>query len=690
MKKILSITLVLTLLLGAVCIFPASAGYDEESIKSGDFYYEILDDGTASIVYYEGNATRLTFPTEIDGIKVTEIKNPFYHYDLVTRIENTTIKSVTVPEGILRCSLGGALNLEEIKLPQSLEMFNSSGIEKSAFYQNPENWEDGVLYLGDRLIKIDEEKAPAKVKIKEGTRVISGEAAYGNHKITEVTLPDSLERIEEGGFRFCLKLSKINFGKNLKFIGIEAFRNDEAIKEITFPDSLETIEKNAFDHCKGLSKITFGKGLKYIGDTAFDGCQSLTEITLPESLEHLGFCAFNRCYNLEEVNLPSNLLFIGSNVFQKTAYIENPDIYEDGLLYYGDYLLDHNGKLKGACNVKEGTKVIADMMFLGCENITSITLPDGIEGIGERFFEGCHKLESVKLPAGMDTIYSEAFRDCNKLKSIVIPEGVTEIDENAFVNCESLEYVELPSTIEKIAYYSIGFSFSYPITVNNMYEKYSHKVQIAGYRNTVAELYAEMFTFNFTDISEEYKEQVINLLGLTEEDPLTHYREAYRHFTQSAENEATPDYVLIYAHTAESGDALAAERFGDYILRTDEHHFPATYGYLIYQPKLNKIYSLEEAYALNIEGIENVFTKGGIGELIGDVNYDRTLNIKDATLIQKAVANMAEIKNNYIEGTVWSNSENMPSCIADFNCDGKMNIRDATAIQKKLANIPTN
>lgn len=164
------------------------------------------------------------------------------------------------------------------------------------------------------------------------------------------------------------------------------------------------------------------------------------------------------------------------------------------------------------------------------------------------------------------------------------------------------------------------------------------------------------------------------------------YSEEYRYHSEVAPRDATPDYVLIDAFYSVVTEGTLTKKFGDYVLSTCEITYPSLeFGYYIYLPEKNEVYTLTEAFEKEIEGIYNVFTDAGIGKLIGDVNYDRKLNIKDATLIQKAVANLAEIENNYIKGTSWSLDENMPAFVADFNCDGKMNVRDATAIQKKLA-----
>jgi len=60
--------------------------------------------------------------------------------------------------------------------------------------------------------------------------------------------------------------------------------------------------------------------------------------------------------------------------------------------------------------------------------------------------------------------------------------------------------------------------------------------------------------------------------------------------------------------------------------------------------------------------------------LLGDVNLDNKLNIKDATAIQKHLATVITLDSKALS-------------VADFNEDGKLNIKDVTSIQKRLAGI---
>ena len=58
--------------------------------------------------------------------------------------------------------------------------------------------------------------------------------------------------------------------------------------------------------------------------------------------------------------------------------------------------------------------------------------------IGDNAFSGCNNLTSVVIPNSVTTIGSSAFSDCNKLTSVVIPSSVTTIGYRAFYYCNNL------------------------------------------------------------------------------------------------------------------------------------------------------------------------------------------------------------------------------------------------------------
>lgn len=63
--------------------------------------------------------------------------------------------------------------------------------------------------------------------------------------------------------------------------------------------------------------------------------------------------------------------------------------------------------------------------------------------------------------------------------------------------------------------------------------------------------------------------------------------------------------------------------------------------------------------------------------IYGDVDLNGKVNVKDATLIQKAIADLATL-------------DELQAALADVNADGKVNVKDATEIQKWIAELSDN
>ena len=165
------------------------------------------------------------------------------------------------------------------------------------------------------------------------------------------------------------------------------------------------------------------------------------------------------------------------------------------------------------------------------------------------------------------------------------------------------------------------------------------------------------------------------------------YDEMYEYYSDvnTSDDEATPDYVLVYVYGRWVTDALECNIYGDYVLQSYYGYTPFTYGYGIYIPETEEVYSLTKAYEMGIEGIEKVFTEAKVGRLMGDMDNDRKLTIKDATYIQKIVAGLVGYSDTDIYAADFDVS--LPCSIGDFNRDRTMNVKDATAIQKNIAGI---
>lgn len=94
---------------------------------------------------------------------------------------------------------------------------------------------------------------------------------------------------------------------------------------------------------------------------------------------------------------------------------------------------------------------LADNVFNGCYNLTSITIPESVKSIGNGAFWACRSLENITIPDGVTSIDNNAFNECEKLTSIMIPGSVKSIGHSAFQNCHALTgIVVIPNGVESI------------------------------------------------------------------------------------------------------------------------------------------------------------------------------------------------------------------------------------------------
>ena len=101
--------------------------------------------------------------------------------------------------------------------------------------------------------------------------------------------------------------------------------------------------------------------------------------------------------------------------------------------------------------IKEGVTRIGNYAFAGCQNLTSVEIPNSVKSIGFRSFVECIKLPSIEIPNSVTSIGEQAFSFCDGLTSIEIPNSVTIIGYQAFYNCPYLASVTIGNSVTDIA-----------------------------------------------------------------------------------------------------------------------------------------------------------------------------------------------------------------------------------------------
>ena len=114
--------------------------------------------------------------------------------------------------------------------------------------------------------------------------------------------------------------------------------------------------------------------------------------------------------------------------------------------------------------------------FVGCRELTSITLPATVTAIGDYAFQGCSNLTNVVIPNTVTSIGDYAFQACGTLTSMPISNSVTTIGSGAFAGCIGLTSVTIPASVTSIgsgAFY--GCSNLTRLTVSSRNTKYDSR-----------------------------------------------------------------------------------------------------------------------------------------------------------------------------------------------------------------------
>ncbi len=86
--------------------------------------------------------------------------------------------------------------------------------------------------------------------------------------------------------------------------------------------------------------------------------------------------------------------------------------------------------------------------FAGCDELSTILLPESVTIISPMAFSGCTNLRGLYLHDGVELIGTDAFAGCRSLEAIYIPASVTTIAAGCFDDCASLRYIFYGGTYE--------------------------------------------------------------------------------------------------------------------------------------------------------------------------------------------------------------------------------------------------
>ena len=355
------------------------------------------------IMRYLGHSKKVVVP---EGIEELE-SSSFW--------DNQFIEEVVLPDSLT--NMGGdtfynCKNLRKINIPKNVSLMGNNPFagcpnivvsNYSPFFV----MENGALYTADKKTMIycsiigDEDE----FVIPEGVKVICKHTFFLCDRFKKITLPKSLEKMENNPFSGCSKLELIN-NSNAYFIKDDVIYNGfktsvvgtlNKIKNdnLVLLDGIKTINRNSFWNCKGIKRIVFPKSLEDIGYNPFVGC--------------------------------SNIHFESQSPYYKVV---------DDVLYNKDQtkiVCYPSWKAVGDVKLPESVITLERGAFSGCSEMTSINLHN-VNIINKSCFTNCSLLKNVYCSDLITYIGEWAFAYCSNLEKVSVLKG-TIVDNNAFSNC---------------------------------------------------------------------------------------------------------------------------------------------------------------------------------------------------------------------------------------------------------------
>ena len=388
--------------------------------------YRIKEDGTVAIGDYYGSGKDVVIPEEISGKKVTEIDSEVFY--------ERSVESVSVPANVTKIgyyAFEGCPTLESITVNKDNPNYAS---------------ENGVLFSKDRseLLTYPEGKKDTVYSVPDTVKIISDEAFSQSIYVKEIIIPGSVRGIAEYAFWGCTALEKITVDKdNSKYKSENGvlFSKDKKIL-VVYPNG----KKDKSYSVPVATEVLF--------ESAFTDNIYIEEVILPDGLLEIGYFAFNSCSALGKIIIPDSVNVISSDALYGTAYYNNADNWENGVLYCGNHFIRAKEEYSGNYSIRPGTKTIAPFAFSGCANLTGIEIPDGVVYIGLRAFFNCKSLKSVTVPGSVKIINDSAFKYCTELEAVTIGSGVESIEYHAFYDCTALKTVNFGNALKEIGYAS--------------------------------------------------------------------------------------------------------------------------------------------------------------------------------------------------------------------------------------------
>lgn len=352
-----------------------------------------------------------------------------------------------------------------------------------------------------------------------------GSYAFSESGLIEIIIPGA--NIGEKAFYGCQSLQRVNIEEGTSYIGVSAFEGCRSLENIVLPKSVEEIRKSAFAYNTKLKSINIPESVTSIGGSAFYGCTgeltinckqliekdytstsypainwlkgaNFSKLIIGDAITSIGdyvFYELNKEKTLTDLVLGDNLSVLGRNALPSTTniHIGNCIVKDCDSSGFGKYTNVYISNLSTYCQFdcgwgysNEGLFHSSSILYVNGEEISELTIPQGVTILGTCLFNGCRSLKKVIIPEGVTDLGSYTFGNCTNLEYVDIGSTVESMWDRTFTGCTSLKEVYCrPVTPPSTEYgnlfpTSVDFKLYVPMESVETYKTYSYWKNLAG------------------------------------------------------------------------------------------------------------------------------------------------------------------------------------------------------------------
>lgn len=454
-KRILSILMIIMMLLGSlptnVFAEEISSVTEESSYEIGEIYtidgvrYKVDEDETVTVLgQANGMPEKVELLSYLGKYPVTKTSISAFDY-------NKNLKEIIIPETVTSINGFFRTGLEKIQIKGEYVSVNISVFAYSPFFENEDNWKDGLLIVGSCLIK---SKAEGVVILDEEITSVAADSFGYTGKADTIKIYNENCFIPSvtGVFPIDAKLCGKE-GSTLQQY-VEKFTSQRfEFENLCLCDDTQLIEETP-TLCDGT--------LGYAEGRWCEKCQVWQSgHRKNETVRHFDKNSDKICDNcktsLDKKTVDSGI--VGDNAFWFLDDNGTLTICGTGDVY--SYSASDNepwyrykNDIKAVVAV-DGICRLHGISFENYENLETVDMPDSILSMPSSF-ENCVSLRDIDFFASFSAIPSHCFAGCEALESIYIPKNIIKIGTSAFRNCKNLKSINFETgylDLESDAFY---------------------------------------------------------------------------------------------------------------------------------------------------------------------------------------------------------------------------------------------